>query len=94
MINPDLITMEIVPDEDPDTSYLDQPEFTAERAAYDRGEFGHVGIRAKYHNPKTGVMATSAGLWSIEYTGSTNDNSYLAEIFVDEKATLLAEFGK
>lgn len=82
---------EIVPDDDHDASYLDQNGFEDRREAYQRGEFGFVGVRAgvdlKIPLGKGYVTqrVTSPGLWAIE---SDSDESYFAEVFSEECATL------
>jgi hypothetical protein len=62
------IRLSVLPDEGPDTSYLDDPEFADRREAYGRGEFTFVGVRADAGVRIGGVIQTltSGGLWGIE----------------------------
>jgi hypothetical protein len=55
-------------DPDPDASYLDQDDFEDRRAAYKRGEFHFVGVRAEAEVTieETEQVLTSPGLWGIE----------------------------
>jgi hypothetical protein len=84
---------ETVADEDPDTSYLEQDEFEDRLAAYRRGEFEFIGVRAMVAiwvpiggTAFTRYELTSAGCWGIE---SDSDEAYLNEIFEDEKTQLV-----
>lgn len=81
------VEREIVPDENPDTSYLDQDEFTERRDAYWRGDFGFVGVRAVAELTIAGTVQTivSPGLWGIE---SDSDESYFDEVYADERDVL------
>ena len=89
------VEVQIIPDADPDTSYLDQPEFEDRKQAYESGDFGFVGIRARaqVQAEKFGSIQTitSAGLWGIE---DDSGRAYLAEVAGEElrdlRATLLA----
>jgi len=89
--------IEVVPDEDPDTSYLyqDEPDFSERREAFERGDFSFVGVRAVaeitfetevsngwIHGPKI----TTPGLWGIE---SDSGESYFSEVGADEAAQLV-----
>jgi len=79
-----------VPENNPDLSYLEQKDM--ERlAAYERGDFGYVGVYARFesHNYKTGVTVTfrSAGLWDIE---SDSETDYFQEVFNEERNSLIA----
>ena len=89
----------VIPDTSPDTSYLEQRGFKKRLAAYKRGEFDFVGVRAAVdlHIPygKGFIVQRieSPGLWGIE-TDSGHD--YLDSVFREECATLtgmLAELG-
>jgi hypothetical protein len=84
----------VVPDECPDTSYLDQTEFEDRRQQYRDGDFYFIGIRASieiqipsksggYWNLQT---IQSPGLWGIE---SDSADDYLSEVFKEEKAVLI-----
>jgi hypothetical protein len=89
------VEREILSDEDPDTSYLDQAEFSERREAYERGAFEFVGVRAKATLNIAGTIQTifSPGLWGIE---SDSDDAYFDEVYADERDVLrdiLAEIG-
>jgi hypothetical protein len=58
----------VLPDDDPDTSYLDQDEFEDRREAYQRGDFYFVGVRAEAEVVIDNVVQTltSGGVWSVE----------------------------
>jgi hypothetical protein len=79
----------IVTDAHPDTSYLEQKEFTADRRAYQRGQFSFVGLRARIElkipcQPEGHAIChevESPGLWGIQ----TNSNdTYFDEVFRNE----------
>lgn len=73
------VRVRLLPDEDPDTSYLDQPEFAERRMAYHRDEFAFVGVRADAEVKVGDVIQTltSSGLWGIE---SDSDADYLTTV--------------
>ncbi len=73
------IRVVVLPDEDPDTSYLDQDEFEDRREAYQRGDFYFVGVRAEAEVAIGGIMQTltSGGLWGTE---SDSGDEYFLEI--------------
>jgi hypothetical protein len=83
------------PDEDADTSYLDQDGFEERRGEYMRGDFGYIGIYAEIevytslNGGKNWLCNTvqSGGLWDIE---SDSDGGYLEEIAREEKDELKA----
>jgi hypothetical protein len=81
----------IVPDADPDASYIEQPMFADRLEAYRRGDFGFVGVRAVAEILIGGVMVTetitSPGLWGIE---DDSGDEYLEQIGEEEKVTLRA----
>jgi len=70
-------------DPDPDTSYLEAPEFADRYRQYRNGEFGFIGIRAEAEIVVNGVCQTitSGGLWGIE---SDSDRSYFSEVEQEE----------
>ncbi|GEM_PF-2536844 len=82
---------EILPDEFPDWSYLEQDGFADRLAAYRRGDFGYVGVRAAMTVPipMDGHYILheirSPGLWGIE---SDSGDDYLAEVFGEESHVL------
>lgn len=79
----------ILPDNDPDTSYLAQPEFADRLDEYNRGLFGFIGVRARVsqHNWTTGVttILESPGVWGIE---SDFDDAFVLEVGQDELTIL------
>lgn len=83
----------IVTDAHPDTSYLDQEEFTADRRAYQRGQFSFVGLRARIelkipcHPEGHSILheVESPGLWGVQ---TNSDPSYFDDIFEEEANTL------
>src|SRR4029450_1159056 len=82
------VTFRVLPDEDPDVSYLDEDR----RAQWERELFTFIGIRAEgeIHDETNGVVTsvTSAGLWGIE---SDSDTDYLRSVGADELASLANE---
>ena len=97
----DNLTPEIVPDEYADASWLEQEGlgFEDRLAAYQRDEFGFVGIRVSctLHIPHGSVWIlqeiTSPGLWGIE---DDSGEDYIAEVVLDETAvirSMLEELG-
>jgi hypothetical protein len=73
----------VLPDEDPDTSWMDDPEHADRREAYERGDFAFVGVRAEAEVVIEGVgqTLTSGGLWGIE---SDTSDEYLREVAEEE----------
>jgi len=63
----------IMPDQDPDTSYLDQEGFEDRKRAFEKGDFGFVGVMAVAEVEVGGVMQeiTSGGIWGIESDSGT-----------------------
>ena len=89
----------MVPDDCPDTSYLEQEGFEDRREQYRQGEFEFVGIRAAvelpipYGRDRILVKVESPGLWGIE---SDSGEDYFNSVFQEESNTLadmLAELG-
>lgn len=86
-------TLDLIPDEDPETSYLEQEGFEDRLRQYRDGQFHFIGVRASVDltipmgTDGGGICHTvkSPGLWSIE-TDSADD--YIAEVGDEEKATL------
>ena len=58
----------VLPDEEPDTSFLDQDEFSDRREEFRRGDFSFVGVRAEAEITVDGITQTivSGGLWGVE----------------------------
>lgn len=87
-----IIERELVPDEDPDTSYLEQEGFEDRMRQYENGLFSFVGVRAVAHIEvpcgSAWIMSTikSPGLWGIEDDSS---EAYFNDVFEEEKRTLL-----
>jgi hypothetical protein len=83
----------IVPDEHHDASWLEQEDmgFEDRRAAYERGAFEFVGVRAQarclvvQNGVGTLINFESAGLWGTESDG---DEAYFNMIYEEEKAAL------
>lgn len=77
------IRVRVMTDEDPDTSYFDEDEFTDRRAEFERGDFTFVGVRAEAEVAIEGVIQTltSGGLWGIE---SDSDESYIEDVALEE----------
>lgn len=82
----------VLPDNDADTSYLEQSEFADRLAAYQRDEFSFVGVRAvvTQHNWTSGVVKVveSPGLWGIE---SDSGEDYLWEVGAEELTYIAGE---
>ena len=88
---------QIVPDDCPDASYLEQEGFEDRLEQYRHGEFDYVGVRAAVELPipygadRIVVRIESPGLWGIE---SDSDEDYLKSVFQEEReilADMLAE---
>jgi len=85
------VRIELVPDDCPDASYLDQPEFATRRAAYRRGEFELIGVRAlaivavEYHEDWQEFPVHTPGIWGVESDG---DPAYFRQLYRDELAGL------
>jgi len=89
----------LVPDDSPDTSYLEQEGFEDRLQQYRQGHFDYVGLRAAVELPipygadRILVKVESPGLWGVE---SDSDEDYLDSVFREECDTLadmLAELG-
>lgn len=84
---------DIVGDDDPDTSYLEQPEFKDRAAAYDAGDFSLVGVRAVAvirfngdHDMCGGIAElATGGVWGIE---DDSGRDYFDEVYGGELPTL------
>jgi hypothetical protein len=85
--------VEVVADDDPDTSWLEQEGFEDRLAALKRGDFGFVGVRAcaqiRFETSQggwiNGPIVKSPGLWGIE---DDSGEEYFREIGDDEAAEL------
>jgi hypothetical protein len=82
------IRVVIAPDPDPDVSYLEQDGFADRRAAYERGEFDFVGVRAEADVLIESTVQTlaSAGLWGIENDADSTDE--IVDIAIEEYGQL------
>ncbi len=89
----------IVPDDCPDTSYLEQAGFEDRQEQYRQGAFEFVGVRAAVELPipfgkdRILVKVESPGLWGIE---SDSGEDYFHSVFREEcdiLAGMLAELG-
>jgi hypothetical protein len=82
---------EIVYDESPDTSYLEQEEFTDRRKEYANGDFHFLGLCASVELAipygAGAILQTikSPGLWGVE---SDSGEEHFNEIFQEEADTL------
>jgi hypothetical protein len=90
---------QIIPDDCPDTSYLEQEEFGDRLEQFRQGAFDYIGIRAAvelpipYGKDRIITRIESPGLWGIE---SDSGEDYLDSVFQEESAILadmLAELG-
>lgn len=85
--------VEVIPDEDPDPSYLEQEEFEDRREAYARGDFAYVGVRAcaeiRFETERggwiSGPIVKSPGLWGVE---SDSGEDYIRSVAEDEAGEL------
>ena len=77
----------VLPDEDPDPSYLDQDEFEDRKEAFQRGDFHFIGIRAEAVVAVEGILQTltSGGLWGVE---SDSGDDYIEGVAVEEYEAL------
>ena len=73
----------VLPDDDPDASFLDQDEFADRKEAFQRGDFSFVGVRAEAEILVDGIPQTivSGGLWGLE---SDAGDAYLKEVAGEE----------
>ncbi len=82
----------MIPDGDPDPSYLEQEGFEDRLAEYHNGDFVYIGVRAavQIHDWTKGAHVTveSAGLWGIE---SDSGREYLMEVGREELDALKDE---
>lgn len=86
-------TLDFIPDDDPDTSYLEQEGFEDRLRQYRDGQFHFIGVRARVElSIPTGESftiahtVTSPGLWGIE---TDSDSDYLEHhVGSEEKETL------
>jgi hypothetical protein len=104
------VTVEIIPDTDPIQPFEEpwdptteseevRDRLTERSAAFDRGDWWYVGVRAtaEIHFMGAGVgtlgdrivgtFVSSPGLWSVE---SDNEDEYLEQVGAEELATLTA----
>lgn len=81
------IVVLVLPDEDPDVSFLDQDEFEDRKEAYRRGNFSFVGVRAEAEIVVDGIIQhiTSGGLWGVE---SDAGDEYIEGIAQEEYTDL------
>ena len=90
---------QIIPDDCPDTSYLEQEGFEDRLEELRQGAFDFIGVRAAVELPipygKDRILSRieSPGLWGIE---SDSGEDYLETVFQEESnilAGMLAELG-
>lgn len=85
-------TRELIPDSDPDTSWLEQNGWEERLAEYHDGGFGFVGVRASVDiDIPQGTYSiqqtiSTPGLWGIE---SDSGEEYLNQVFSEESSTLV-----
>ena len=86
------IEISILPDENPDPSYLDQEGFEDRKKAFARGDFNYIGVQAVAEVDINGSIQhiKSMGVWGVE---SDSGDAYLRnevgkEEFNDLKGTL------
>ena len=83
--SPELLSVKVLvlPDEEPDTSFLDQDDFEDRKEAFRRGDFSFVGVRAEAEITVDGIIQTikSGGLWGIE---SDAGDEYIREVAGEE----------
>jgi hypothetical protein len=83
--SPELVSVKalVLPDEDPDVSFLDQDEFEDRKEEYHRGDFSFVGVRAEAEIVVDGIIQTitSGGLWGVE---SDAGDEYIKEVSQEE----------
>jgi hypothetical protein len=83
--SPELVSVKalVLPDEDPDVSFLDQDEFEDRKEEYHRGDFSFVGVRAEAEIVVDGILQTivSGGLWGVE---SDAGDEYIKEVSQEE----------
>lgn len=95
VVNRDDFVMAQIPEESPDSSWLEQEGFEARLKEYREGGFYFVGIRAvielRIPSKQGGYFITqtitSPGLWNIE---SDSGADYFKEVF-EEESNILAE---
>lgn len=78
------ITIDVVPDDDPDVSYLNQKEFKKRKKEYAQGYSNFVGVIAKglvENADGKEIEYQSMGLWGIE---SDSDIEHFEAIFNEE----------
>lgn len=86
------IRRELVPDLDPDTSYLEQEGWEDRLDQYRRGVFLFCGVRAvatiaiPYGHDWITTEISSPGLWGIE---DDSGEDYLNEVFEEERRILI-----
>ena len=86
------IEAEVLIDEHPDTSWLEGEPYWADRwAAYKRGEFHFIGIRAKADIVvnETIQTITSGGLWGVESDSNQEHLDDIAKEEIDEVRDIL-----
>ena len=90
---------QIIPDDCPDTSYLEQEGFEDRLEEFRQGAFDFIGVRAvvevpiPYGKDRILTRIESPGLWGIE---SDSGEDYLQSVFEEESAILadmLTELG-
>lgn len=77
----------VLPDEDPDVSFLDQEGFEDRKEAFYREAFTFVGVRAEAEIVVDGIVQTitSGGLWGVE---SDAGDEYIKSVAQEEYTDL------
>jgi Holliday junction resolvasome RuvABC DNA-binding subunit len=77
-----------MPDEQPDTSYLEQEGFEDRLEEFENGEFSFVGIKAVAHISVNGLPQSieSMGVWGVE---SDSDDKHFDEMADEELSQLV-----
>ncbi len=89
-IHYDDIEILLLDDPDPDASYLEQEGFEDRLRAYERGDFGFMGVVAEVEVDVEGTIQTirSAGIWGVE---SDSDDDHVQELAEEEREDLLSQ---
>ena len=90
------IETDIIPDEYPDISYLEQEDFKDRLEEYEAGHFNFIGIRARSEIEVNGVLQTitSSGLWGIEDDSSEEYINEIRQEQIEELKEILEELRK
>ena len=90
------IKVEIIADDDPDASYLEQDAFKDRLEQYKNGVFYFVGVRttAEIVDSNSVIQYVSGGsLWNIESDDESGIETYKSELLLDLEKTLIDDYG-